>query len=421
MKNLILLLLLFVCFTSSGQLGMRIKQLKRNADSLYYAGNYFEAVKYYLIIANNADFPLRKAHGFYGAACCLSLQGKRDSAIECLKSALKNGFNDKKHILVDTDLENIHNSKQWKTIVNNIKDQKTLNSNPLDANFHTEDINHFWVAYKMASKDTAHFKSIFTNLYFKNCSIGLNDYMGSKGGQIEDFIAFIKSAPKFYHGIQNLTLQINRLKPIFSASFQKFKKLYNQALFPDVYFLIGAFNAGGTVSSNGLLLGVDQECKNKYIPLNELSFQKQAAMDDFTVLPFTVAHELIHFQQAGMKRDTTTLSYVIEEGMADFMAELTGQSTANIVLYKWAKGKEKMIWERFKNDMYLNRYYNWISNHSTSSPDNLPDQGYWVGYQICKAYFDNASDKQKAIYDMLHLADYKRFLQESKFDGIPKS
>jgi hypothetical protein len=48
------------------------------------------------------------------------------------------------------------------------------------------------------------------------------------------------------------------------------------------------------------------------------------------LLPYLLAHELIHFQQEEMKNDTTTLSYVIRKGMADFIGELI--SGAMVVL-----------------------------------------------------------------------------------------
>lgn len=66
--------------------------------------------------------------------------------------------------------------------------------------------------------------------------------------------------------------------------------------------------------------------------------------------------------------------------------------------------------------MYLNRYSNWIANSKQSGPDNPPDQGYWVGYQICKAYYEKAKDKKQAIDDMLHLQDYRKFLAESGWE-----
>ncbi|TDE48401.1 hypothetical protein [Flavobacterium sp. GT3P67] len=65
--------------------------------------------------------------------------------------------------------------------------------------------------------------------------------------------------------------------------------------------------------------------------------------------------------------------------------------------------------------MYLDKYDNWIANAKNSTPDNLPDQGYWIGYQICKSYYENATDKKQAIKEMLNIKNYKVFLEKSKW------
>ena len=55
---------------------------------------------------------------------------------------------------------------------------------------------------------------------------------------------------------------------------------------------------------------------------NTLSLCEKNNFTDLSGIKNTVAHELIHFQQDSMKQDTTTLSYAIGEGMADFIGEL---------------------------------------------------------------------------------------------------
>jgi len=67
--------------------------------------------------------------------------------------------------------------------------------------------------------------------------------------------------------------------------------------------------------------------------------------------------------------------------------------------------------------MFLNRFYKWIANGGQEDlggkPSNLE---YWVGYQICKAYYEQTQNKTKAIYEMLHIQDHKKFLEESKIE-----
>jgi len=129
-----------------------------------------------------------------------------------------------------------------------------------------------------------------------------------------------------------------------------------------------------------------------------------------------VIHEMIHFQQGSMADDTTLLKAAIGEGMANFLGLLAADTITEGRLDEFAKGKEKTIWEGFKKEMYQNKIDNWLYNGDHETPDRPADLGYWMGQQICKAYYDNANDKKKAIYEMLHIKDYRKFVEDSKVD-----
>lgn len=411
------LFLTTVVFVQLFALSFAQPNAQKTADSLYKAKNYKAAVAYYIKAADAADFKVKKSGNEYNAACCYALSGQKDAAINQLKQAITNGYDDKKNLLADTDLELIRkDSVIWKQIVALIKNPAAVNTNPAKAVFYTEDIKHFWAAYEKAIKDTVNRHVIFKKDYFDKASAGMEDYMAAKVKSIQSFIQHIKERPKFYAALKNNTLKIDGYKKDFYQSFKNFKKIYPKAMFPDVYFVIGAFTSGGTVSKKGLLLGTNQMAKTPDIPIDELSLWEKNNFTDLEGIKNTVAHELIHFQQDSMKQDTTTLSYAVAEGMADFMGELISGKNANERIHIWAKGKEKDIWRRFTVDMYMNRYDNWIGNGDQETIDNPADQGYWIGYQICKAYYENAPDKIKAIDDMLHIQDYPFFLKASGWE-----
>ena len=396
---------------------LALSRVQPLADSSYRVKDYPKASVYYGDLAERSDFKRGKAGAFYNMACCLSLQGKTDSAMLILNKAIQLGYANKANMLEDADLQNLRKLPQWNTMVASIKEsKKVLNDDPAKARFVTSDIHHFWDAYDAARKDTLHFKEIMKKLYFDRASTGMEDYMAAKVSSIDFFIAHIRSAPKFYAAIRKNTLMTDTYKPRFLESFKKMKSIYSDAEFPDVYFLIGAFTSGGTATDAGLLLGINQASGDRHIPREELSFRLRTRLLPVEVIPNLLGHELVHYQQDGMKSDTTTLSYAIKEGMADMIGELISGSTANPVLFDWAKGKEKQIWSRFTKDMYENRYDNWIANSRQATPDNLPDQGYWIGYQICRSYYEQSADKKQAIYDMLHIQDYKAFLEKSKWE-----
>jgi hypothetical protein len=153
-------------------------------------------------------------------ACCLSLQGKADSALLILNKAVKAGYNNKTNLLKDADLTALHSLPQWDALLQRVREPKTvLNSDPLKAPFITTDVHHFWEAYDKALQDTANFKQAMKKLYFDRATEGMNDYMGAKVSSIDYFVEHLRKAPAFYAAIRNNTLMTDQYKPAFLASF----------------------------------------------------------------------------------------------------------------------------------------------------------------------------------------------------------
>lgn len=417
---------LFIISTSLFALSQRTysqdyRQLHSNADSLYKAGNYNEAIPLYLKLAEMADFKLQKTGNLYTAGTCYSLTGKKDSAFIVLHESVRQGYSDKEHLLQDKDLNALHGERDWDQLVQSIKEEKkVLNKNPMDASLNTDDVHRFWGAYDLAQQDTSDRMAVYKKYYFDKSSRGMQDYMGLKVRSIREFVRHYDQRPAFYHAIRNNTLLVDSMKPAIYACFEKLKSIYSQALFPDIYFIMGAYTSAGTVSDAGLLIGINQVCKTDNIPTGELNLWQKNNFTPLQNLSGIISHELIHFQQDELYKstDTTTLFYVVVEGMADFMGEMVSGKNINQRLHTWAKGKEKKIWQAFLKDMNFSRYGNWIANSDQETPDNPADQGYWIGYQICRAYYMNATDKQQAIYDMLHFKDVRAFLQKSRWEDM---
>ena len=90
------------------------------------------------------------------------------------------------------------------------------------------------------------------------------------------------------------------------------------AEFPDVYFLIGRMNSGGTTSDNGLLMGTEICGRTEKMPIDELSDYFRKVLKPIDEIPFIVVPELIHFQQKYSTETTTLLSQSILERSSDF-------------------------------------------------------------------------------------------------------
>lgn len=413
----VLFSLLFLCLTTVC-FAQNHAKISKQADSLYKAKNYADAGPYYIKAAASTDYKAIKKTDYYNAACCYALSGKADSAFLLLNTAIKNGYVNINHIKEDTDFVSLHSLAQWQTVINTPVPVVDT-SDPYQAKIVTTDVQNFWKAYDLAQKDTANRYAIYKKYYLDVASPGMQDYFAYKVSSLATFVKGHDKRPKFYAGIRKNTLKVETQKKQMQQSFVNFKKLYPAARFPNMYFIIGNFSSGGTASDNGLLIGLDQSAGSPDVPVGELSLWERNNVSDINRLPYLMAHELIHYQQKGMSRDTTLLRAVMVEGMADFIGELISGKGANERLQVWAKGREKQIWADFKKDMYLNKANHWIANSDEETADKPADLGYWIGYYICKAYYQNSTDKKKAINDMLNVKDYRQFYTLSKADELP--
>ena len=378
------------------------------------ASDYVHAAGYYTRLSRQVDFRIIKRGGYFQAACCYARLGNTDSAIALLYRAINNGFKDLDHLLGDTDLLALHPLPQWDSLVTTVQKASTCTGDPNKVQLITTDVQNFWNAYDLAKKHPAQRSAIYKKYYLDAGTEGLQDYFAYKIGSIKDFVAVHDCKPRFYAAIRKNTLAVDQQKQQMIRYFVQLKALYPAASFPNIYFVMGCLSSAGTATDNGLLIGVDQVVATDDIPIEELSLWQRNNFTRLSDLPSLVVHELVHFNQTELcDTDTSLLHAVLVEGMADFIAELVTGENPNKRLQVWAKGKEKNIWASFEKEMHLNRADNWIANSSQETADKPADLGYWVGYQICKAYYEKSADKRKAIYDMLHIQDYTDFYEKS--------
>ncbi|HVX49561.1 MAG TPA: DUF2268 domain-containing putative Zn-dependent protease, partial [Chitinophagaceae bacterium] len=396
-----------------GAHGQDVDRIKHLADSLSDA-NPAAAATLYVKEAGLRNLKPYIKQAYVNASYMYASIDKLDSAVWCLQQAVYNyRFVNKGFILTDPVMQKMKNNKGYDAVVSYLNQKEIEVKNPEAYTIHTGDIDLFWKAYDAFLKDTAHAEDIFNRYYFNTGSGALQDYYRVKISSTKKFAATVKHIPGYLAGIRANTLAINNIRSTIKTIYSNLHSLYDGAHFPDLYFVVGAFSSGGTSNDYGLVVGADMYAKNKSTNTSELSLWQKNNSAMFANLPYTVAHELVHFQQGGMADDTTLLHAVLVEGMADFIGELISGHTANQRLQIWAKGRERQIWQDFVKEMYLNRAYNWIANSSQETKDKPADLGYWVGYQICKAYYNNSPNKKLAITDMLNIKDYRAFYVKS--------
>lgn len=413
MNKILILSIIFLSIKSTIS-AQSITELGRMGDSCYAVKEYKKAISYYLKADKKGLTKNQRKNALYNVACCYGLLKNKDKAYEYLVNVIKT--HDYKNIIQvqnDPDLEILHGTEEWEKLIRWMQAHRSDFANPRKAEIITKDVRQFWKAYDEALKDTNNRKEIFQKRYFDIGTEGLDDYFYFKIRNMDLFVKNLSIKDKFFKSIRRNTFKTEEYKPQITRIFEKMKEIYPEARFPNVYFVIGRFNSGGTSTDAGLLVGLDMMTKSDDIPLDELSLWERNNYCRIDKLPHLVAHELVHYEQR-ITTDTTLLNNAILEGMADFIGEIISGKVANERQFIFAKGKEKQIWEEFKKEMYLDKSSNWIANSTQETPDRPADLGYWMGYQICKSYYDEATDKPKAIKDMLNMKDSKLFLEKSK-------
>jgi Predicted Zn-dependent protease (DUF2268) len=112
----------------------------------------------------------------------------------------------------------------------------------------------------------------------------------------------------------------------------------------------------------------------------------------------------------------TLLRHSIKEGSADLIAEiLTGEPKRNA----YGETHARELWQEFRADLHSRDYSRWLYNgwNTKNLGERPADLGYWMGYQITKAYYDRAADKRQAIRNIISITDFDRFLAESGYAG----
>ena len=48
--------------------------------------------------------------------------------------------------------------------------------------------------------------------------------------------------------------------------------------------------------------------------------------------------------------------------------------------------------------------------------DRPADLGYFVGFRICQSYYENATDKNMAVIEIIRITNCKDFLEKSNYE-----
>ena len=290
-------------------------------------------------------------------------------------------------------------------------DAEGINRDPEKAEIVTSDIGLFWSAYDRATPEDD--LIVFRNEYLRKGSPGLKEFTRLRIGSVCDLAATIGARPRYYRNLREGSLRIASFEPSIRKSFVKLKELYPEAVFPPVYFVIGRMSSAGTLSEKGLLIGVDMFGRTADMPEDELSDWHKAVLSSVDRIPYIVAHELIHYQQAP-PASRTLLAVSVREGAADFVGELISGGQINPHLHEYGNPREAELWAAFSKEMDGEDLSNWLYQGERAK-DAPADLGYYIGYKIAESYYIRAADKKLAVFEILKAKDFKAFLEKSGY------
>src|SRR5262249_24598584 len=114
----------------------------------------------------------------------------------------------------------------------------------------------------------------------------------------------------------------------------------------------------------------------------------------------------------------TLLRMALVEGGADFLASLVLPGGPEPHYRRWGREHEGMVWSRFQKEMDGRDVDDWIGNNGDATEEWPADLGYFIGYQIARAYYEQAEDKTAAVASLLALEEPDCILQESVYVGV---
>ena len=294
-----------------------------------------------------------------------------------------------------------------------------------DSTIVATDIPLFWSVYDQViqTSDTNEQMRLMDELYLQKGSPGLHAMMAARRYTSKSYVQAINEYPNFWKSLRSKTNGVENYSEDIQKGIQQLKALYPDLKPAKIYFTMGALMSVGTTLSDKVLIGAEIAMADSTVITNELTgnhshLPKYIRNNPYKKIVFNNVHEYVHTQQ-----DTTIpnslLSKVLIEGVPEFVAEKTLNipSPNNSILF--GKANDTAIKATFVKEMFTEFDIMWFWGNPNNK-FNVGDLGYYVGYAICKSYYEQAADKKLAIKTMIELdyhneTEINQFIDDSKY------
>lgn len=289
------------------------------------------------------------------------------------------------------------------------------------------DVDHFWIAYDKITqtKDSIQQYRLLEDLYFSKGTEGLNAIREARNYSAQDYITVINNYPKFWNSIRKNTLRSDEFTADLNQGIEKLREIYPDLRPSRIYFTIGALRTNGTTIDNLVLIGSEFAMADKNTISDEFLPQefregrrKYFDSNPINDLVLLNIHEYVHTQQKTVVDNL--LSYVIYEGVAEFVSVKAMNVPSAAPAIEFGKKNAERVRAKFEQEMfYINNQGNWLWSDA-SNEFGIRDLGYYIGYQMCENFYEQAEDKAEAIKRMIELdyeneAEVEDFVMKSGF------
>lgn len=278
-----------------------------------------------------------------------------------------------------------------------------------------EDVDRFWEIWQtLPISDLDACAKVLEEEYLNKGTAGLRDFWRLRIESGRQFADTIRAFPRYYASLQATCVNLSTQEDSIRDACSRLNDLVGQSPRTDSYFLIGCMNSAGTVSESGLLIGLDMMGRSESAPLDELGDWHRSVVRPLDELPRLVLHEYVHALQE-TSTPKTLLANSILEGTADFVVSLL-LGRHETPHHQYGRIHEADLWVEFKDEMGGSDIDNWLCQ-GDSATDRPADLGYFLGHQICAAYYARQSDPQTAVRQMLCIESFEDFASDSGYDG----
>jgi len=290
----------------------------------------------------------------------------------------------------------------------------------------TNNIDNFWAAFEKLGDCKTKDDSIqcIDKMMFSDTSAGFPEFIKKFKFTPEDYYSAINQYPKFFNSIRENTLITKSIDNEYLKFIDEIKKYYPDYTPLNVCFVISPLKCGGTQTDNFIFIGTEIIASTNKIDLSEFRenlLGKVLAFDTNVKerLIYVIAHETVHQLQKNAEFDNyELLNKSLIEGGADFIANLLTGVMANHILYNYGIINEKDLWIKFDNDCKTGANTdNWMYNFDRVDNEMPADLGYFIGYRIAEAYYNNCVNKRQAVFDIIEMTNPKELLEKSRYNG----